>query len=182
MKSLKGHFLIAAPTLLESNFRQTVVLMLQHDENGALGVIVNRMLEMTIQQACQEVMQSYVEIEGNLFQGGPCEQLLLVLHSDDLLEPGDEPVMPGLHFSTDRDVIEKLVARPPESMKFIVGYSGWTAGQLEGELKTGSWIVVPATAQRAFGPTDGLWNKLLSEANLSQYVNPKFIPEDPSLN
>jgi putative transcriptional regulator len=156
--------------------------MLQHDENGALGVIINRMIDMTIQQACQEVMQTYVNIEGNLFQGGPCEQLLLVLHSDDLAEPEDEAVMTGLHFATDRDVIEKLVASPPESMKFIVGYSGWTAGQLEGEIKGGSWIVLPATAQRAFGPPEGLWNKLINEANLGKFIDPRFIPDDPSLN
>ena len=130
----------------------------------------------------EQVLETDCDIAGNLHSGGPCEALLMVLHSDDLVEPDDEPVLPGLHFSTDKDTIEKLVRDPPESLKFIVGYSGWGAGQLEGELKHGSWLVVPATAARVFGPIEGLWNRLLSEANLSRWIDPRFIPEDPPVN
>jgi putative transcriptional regulator len=182
MRSLKGNFLVAAPTLLESNFHQTVVLVLQHDENGALGVVINRVLDVSVKQACEQVMETDCEVDGNLHHGGPCDAMLLVLHSDDMVDPEDEPVMPGLHFSTDKETIEKLVHDPPIQMKFIVGYSGWSAGQLEGELKSGSWVVVPATTARIFGPVEGLWNRLMSDANLSQYIDPRLIPEDPSLN
>jgi putative transcriptional regulator len=182
MKSLKGHFLIASPALTESTFNQTVVLMLQHDENGALGVVINREMDVTVKQACDQVLETDCEIEGNLHQGGPCEALLMVLHSDDLAEEDDEPVLPGLHFSTDKDTIEKLIHDPPDSLKFIVGYSGWSAGQLEEELKSGSWLVAPATTARVFGVKEGLWTRLVSEANLSQYIDPKLIPDDPSMN
>ena len=102
MNSLKGHFLIAAASLDESNFHQTVVLMLQHDEERALGVVINRTLDVTVKQACEQVLETDCDIAGNLHSGGPCEALLMVLHSDDLVEPDDEPVLPGLHFSTDK--------------------------------------------------------------------------------
>jgi putative transcriptional regulator len=178
MTSLKGHFLIAAASLVESNFHQTVVLMLQHDEHRALGVVINRTMNVTVKQACEQVLETDCDIEGNLHTGGPCE----ALHDDETLEEDDEAVLPGLHFSTDKDSIEKLLRDPPEHLKFIVGYSGWGAGQLESELKNGSWLVVPATIERVFGPIDGLWTRLISEANLRQWIDPKFIPEDPSQN
>jgi putative transcriptional regulator len=182
MKSLKGHFLIASPNLIESTFRQTVVLMLQHDQNGALGVVINRVMDVTVKQACEQVLETDCDIEGNLHQGGPCEALLMVLHGEEEADANDDAILPGLHFSTDKDTIEMLVRQPPRDLKFIVGYSGWADGQLEEELKTGSWLVTPATAARVFGPTDTLWDRLISEVSLSQWVDPKLIPDDPSLN
>ena len=106
----------------------------------------------------------------------------MVLHVDDAVDPEDEAVMPGLHFSTDKDTIEHLLRTPPSSMKFVVGYSGWAAGQLEEELKSGSWLITPATIERVFGPFEPLWNRLVTEANLSQWIDPKRIPDDPSVN
>jgi putative transcriptional regulator len=182
MKSLKGHFLIASPGLTDSNFSHTVVLILQHDQNGALGVVINRVLEVTVKQACEQVLETDCQIEGNLHQGGPCEALLMVLHADTNLDLEDEPVLPGLHFSTDKDTIEHLVRNPPDKLKFVVGYSGWGSGQLEEELQTGSWLIAPASVDRVFGPYHSLWNRLVSEANLSQWIDPKLIPDDPSVN
>jgi putative transcriptional regulator len=182
MKSLKGHFLVAAPSLTDSNFTQAVVLMLQHDQNGALGVVINRVLEVTVKQACEQVLETRCDIDANLHQGGPCEALLMVLHRDESLDLDDEPVLPGLHFSTDKDTIEHLVRNPASDLKFVVGYSGWGAGQLEEELKTGSWLITPATIDRVFGPFESLWNRLVTEANLSQYIDPRLIPDDPSMN
>jgi len=182
MKSLKGHFLIASPSLTESNFRQAVVLILQHDENGALGVVINRTMEVTVKEACEQVLETDCEVEGNLHQGGPCEKLLMVLHCNDEVESDDQAVLPGLHFSTDKETIELLLHEPPKALKFIVGYSGWAAGQLEDELRSGSWLVAPATVARVFGPIEPLWHRLVSEATLSSWIDPKLIPDNPSVN
>jgi putative transcriptional regulator len=156
--------------------------MLQHDDERALGVVINRTINVTVKQACEQVLETDCDIEGNLHEGGPCEKLLMVLHTDEMVEGDDEPVLPGLHFSTDKDSIERLLRDPPEHLKFIVGYSGWGAGQLESELKHGSWLVVPATTERVFGPIDGLWDRLTSEARLSRWIDPRLIPEDPMSN
>ncbi len=182
MKSLKGQFLVAASTLTDPNFNRAVVLMLQHDQNGAVGVIVNRPLEISVRQACEQVTGTEYDIEGQLHQGGPCEAVLMVLHSDPFADTGDQPVLPGLYFSTDKDAIEHLLRDPSDRLKFIVGYSGWGAGQLEQELKSGSWIVISATTQRVFGPPEKLWTRLITESNLSRWVDPSRIPEDPSVN
>ena len=186
MESLKGHFLIAAASLADPNFSRSVVLMLQHDEGGALGVVVNRPLEVTVRQACEQVLGVACELDGPLHHGGPCEAVMMVLYPADLPDgPDADAVVPGLRYSTDKETIEQLfrVGRAPDGgLKVIVGYSGWGAGQLEGEMKTGSWLVVPATAARALGPAGPLWTRLVTEANLGKFVDPKWIPEDPSVN
>jgi putative transcriptional regulator len=182
MKSLKGQFLVAASSLTDSHFHRAVVLMLQHDRNGALGVVVNRPLEITVRQACAQVTGTEYDVEGQLHQGGPCEAVLMVLHSDPFADTGDQAVLPGLFFSTDKEVIENLLREPSPDLKFIVGYSGWGAGQLENEMKSGSWITIAATTARVFGPSEKLWTRLITESNLSKWVDPSRIPDDPSVN
>lgn len=182
MQSLKGQFLIASASLNDTNFHQSVVLILQHDQNGALGVVINHLLEITVREACEQVLEVQCDVPGFLHKGGPCENLLMVLHDNNGLDPDDEPVIPGVHFSTDKETIEELVAEPSGNLKFVVGYSGWGAGQLEEELSTGSWLITTATIARIFGPHETLWNRLSSEANLRQWVDPRQIPDDPSMN
>jgi putative transcriptional regulator len=191
MASLKGHFLIAAASLLDPNFSRSVVLLLQHDDGGALGVVVNRPLDVTVRQACEQVLGVECDVDGPLHHGGPCEAVMMVLYPVDLPKDGDaagdddHAVVRGLRFSTDKDTIERLLREGPGDagpFKVIVGYSGWGAGQLEGEMKTGSWLVVPATAARALGPAGPLWTRLVTEANLGKFVDPKWIPDDPSVN
>ena len=104
---------------------------------------------------------------------------------DDGPDPDESAVVPGLAFTTDKDAIERLLRSGPPGegpFKVVVGYSGWGAGQLEGEMQTGSWLTVPATAARALGPAGPLWTRLVTEANLGKFVNPKWIPDDPSVN
>jgi putative transcriptional regulator len=187
MKSLAGQFLIAASSLTDPNFSRSVVLVLQHDDGGALGVVVNRPLDVTVRQACEQVLGVECDVDGALHQGGPCEALMMVLFpapdGDDAEDDGGggNDVVPGLRATSDKDVIERLL-RVGGSMKVIVGYSGWGAGQLEGEMKSGSWLVVPATAARALGPAGPLWTRLVTESNLGKFVDPKWIPDDPSVN
>ncbi len=179
---MKGQFLVAAPSLTDPNFNRAVVLMLQHDQNGALGVVINRPLEISVAQACEQVLGAEFDVEGQLHQGGPCEAVLMALHSDPFADTGDHPVLPDLYFSTDKDTIEHLLGDSAKSLKFIVGYAGWSADQLESEIQSGSWIVTSATAERVFGPTEKLWTRLITEANLSKWIDPSRIPEDPSMN
>jgi putative transcriptional regulator len=180
MDSTKGKFLIASPKLVDPNFTKTVVLMVQHDEKGALGVVVNRPLEVTVQQACEQVLGSGCEVGGVLHHGGPCEALLMVLHTDEA--NGETEVLPGLYFTTAKDSVERLLENPVDEMRFFVGYSGWGPGQLEAEFETGSWFTTPATSDRVFGAVENLWTRLTTEANLSKWVDPSRIPDDPSVN
>jgi len=184
MDSLQGHLLIAAPRLVDPNFFQSVVLMVQHNDEGALGVIINRPLETTVKEMWKEVNEDETcDVDGHLHQGGPCEGPLMVIHGDDIYS--EIEVMNGVHFCTRRDTIEKLVADNSCPMKFFVGYAGWSPGQLENEIKEGSWLAAPADPKIVFDDAEDLWTnvmKAISKTSVLGLVDPKLIPDDPSVN
>jgi putative transcriptional regulator len=184
MKSLKSNLLIASPALLDPNFAQSVVLMIQHDNNGALGLILNRPTEMTLKEAWEQVSDTPCERTDALYVGGPCEGVLMALHP--YQELGQIEVLPGLYFSTETQHITALLEREEqEHIRFFVGYSGWEAGQLEREMETGSWQTAPATVDRVFAPVQTIWRQVKREIALLSIVgkvNPRMIPSDPSRN
>ena len=180
MESLAGQFLIASPRLVDPNFAKAVVLMVQHGEEGALGLVINRPLETSVEEICEKVLETPCAAEGVLYQGGPCEGPLMVLHTDGTRS--DMEVRPGVHFSTDRAEIEWLLAHHDGASKYFVGYAGWAGGQLESELERGSWLTLPATDDQIFKSGNELWSKLLTTATLSEWIDPSRIPDDPSLN
>ncbi|MFI5379694.1 MAG: YqgE/AlgH family protein [Tepidisphaerales bacterium] len=183
MKSLAGHLLIAAPRLMDPNFFRTVVLMVQHNEQGALGLVLNRPTDTTVSEAWEQIDDIPCPAEGFIHQGGPCEGPLMAVHGDDTAS--EIEVMPGVHFSTDRDALNKLVANTSAPMKFFVGYAGWSPGQLETELEDGGWLVVAATAPAVFTDDPEQWTKIMKQINASSLysaLDPKVIPPDPSMN
>ena len=183
MKSLQGQLLVASPKLIDPNFFKSVVLIVQHGDGGALGLILNRALDITVQTAWGQVSEGDCEVDGQIHQGGPCEGPLMVLHEDESL--GQLEVVPGVHFSTERDSIEELVSRNHCQMKFFVGYAGWSPGQLEGEIEEGSWLTAAARGDEVFSVDDDQWDaamKRIARANAIPFIDPKLIPPDPSLN
>jgi putative transcriptional regulator len=183
MKSLKGHFLVASPKLVDPNFFHTVVLLVQHGDEGALGLVLNRPLSTTIKDVWDEVAEGGCAIEGNLYQGGPCEGALMVLHGDE--SNTEMTVGDGLYFCMRRETIERVVEENPEHARFFVGYAGWTSGQLENELAEGSWLTAPADPKHVFEGDEHLWSDLvraISRAAVTELVDPRLIPDDPSVN
>lgn len=183
MNSLQGQFLIAAPKLLDRNFARAVVLMVRHGDDGALGLIVNRPLETRIDDIWEQVSETSCTAEGAIYQGGPCDGPLMVLHTDS--ELSQVQVIDGVHFTTDKDMIEQLVAQTKPRLKFFVGYAGWAVGQLESELADGSWLTMPAAEPVIFTEGENLWDKLYKQAhraNLFPGLDPRHIPDDPTVN
>lgn len=167
MPSLAGSFLVARHSLLDPNFRQTVVLILQHGPEGAFGVVVNR--RAPVNKPPYEI-----------FVGGPCESPGLILlhgHPDWASATEEEKpkeVAPGIFLgdATAASYVGDLSEDEPRRFRLFLGYSGWGAGQLEGEMTLGTWAVVPANGQLLFGtPAEELWDRLA----------PPRIPE-PSAN
>jgi putative transcriptional regulator len=183
-ESLKGQLLLASGKLIDPNFRQSVVLMVQHDENGAMGLVLNRPLETTVKDVCAQVLELPCQVEGPLHHGGPCEGPLMLLHTRE--SSSQIQVSPGLFFTTEKEQIEGLLGDAgltDTSVKCFVGYAGWGAGQLEAEMEVGSWVTVAADAELVFGDNvDAQWQKLMTRATVGLDIDPAKIPEDPNLN
>ena len=159
-----GHLLVATPMLLDPNFAETVVLLLDADENGALGVVLNRPSAVPV----AEVLEAWARVVAEpdvLFQGGPVstEGALAVgrLRSADDAPVGFREVADDLGV-IDLDTPVELVDGSLSGMRIFAGYAGWGAEQLEGEIEEGSWYVVPALAPDVFreDPAD-LWREVM---------------------
>jgi putative transcriptional regulator len=183
MTSLQGHLLIASPRLKDPNFRHTVVLLIQHNEEGALGVILNRPLSATIKEVWDKVSDEPCASEEPLRFGGPCEGPLMALHTRQTL--AETEVIPGVFLGVEPEKLARLVAKAKAKVRFFAGYAGWAAGQLESELSQGSWFTVPAGPEHVFYKEADLWKKLtrsMASSTLFEALKIKHVPDDPSLN
>lgn len=161
--SLQGSFLIAANHLRDPNFYRSVVLMLEHNDNGAMGLVINRPSAMTIGKALSQ-QGSANESDAPVFVGGPVEPTsLFILHNCLALGKSDQEVAPGLFLAGSEDSFEQVVRsgkKPDTSVKFrlISGYAGWGEGQLESEVDRGDWRSIPADGNMVLEEdVYGLW-------------------------
>lgn len=179
-ESLKGKFIIAAPQLVDPNFAQAVVLVIQHDENGAMGVIINRPMDVSVRQACEPLEAVQCLVEAPLHVGGPCEGPLMALHAVEHESEGE--ILPGIFFAVQRHHLESLLEQAPIPAKYIANYAGWGADQLEAEIAEGSWMVQAADPDFVFDEGDQLWSTLIASVTLGLWLNPDLMPDDPSMN
>lgn len=184
MDSLHGQLLIASPHLPDPNFYRSVVLIVEHQDEGALGLILNRVGTTRLEEVWQSACNSECSIQDQLRVGGPVEGPLMALHSEATLE-GHE-VVPGVYFSTERNVLESLVAREDSLCRIFSGYSGWGSGQLDQEMRVGGWLTMPACFDHVFDvEEDSLWQKVMNsigEEITRTTLGIRHIPEDPSCN
>lgn len=183
MVSLQGQLLLAAPSMLDPNFERVVVLMVEHGEQGALGLVLNRPTEVSLGDAVASVSDAEVSVEARLRQGGPCEGPLMVVHRD--ADHAQAEVLPGVYFSTEQALVERLMRDPSGGAMYFAGYAGWGPGQVEGEIGAGSWLVTAGSAERVFGVEASAWTALVREVSkkaLGARFDPKIIPPDPSVN
>lgn len=186
MSSLQGQFLVASTKLRDPNFDNTIVFIVEHNDEGALGLIMNRPMTTTIDEVWEQVSQSPCLRGDSLNQGGPCEGMLMVLHGDASVE--DTEVIPGVYFSTEKDSVETIVAgvgNDEHPARFFIGYAGWTAGQLEGEMEAGAWHATPAEAPEVFESDPSFWNRVRRHVWLQAaypWLQPELIPDDPNVN
>jgi putative transcriptional regulator len=179
-----GMLLVASPELLDPNFADTVVLLLDVDDNGALGVVLNRPTAVAV----REVLAGWGEVVDEpevLFQGGPVstEGALAVgwLADADDVPVGFREVAAGLGV-VDLDTPVELVDGSLNGMRIFAGYAGWGAAQLLSEIEEGSWYVVPALAPDVFrdDPTD-LWRDVMRRQP-GELAWHSTRPVDPNLN
>lgn len=183
MNSLQGHLLLASPSLADPTFERTVTLVVEHNEEGAYGVILNCPSQETVKEVWRESVGSPCEISLPVYIGGPCEGFLTVVHTIESFS--NIELAAGIHYTQEPDKIERLVAQELRLVRFFVGFSGWGAGQLEAEMKEESWLTVAATKELVFGDSETLWpvlvKQLLGKETLVQF-GIAHVPDDPTVN
>jgi len=180
MESLQGSLLISSGGLYDPNFRHTVVLVGEHNSDGALGVVLNRALDVTVEQAIPTLSELVTPGEA-LFQGGPVSPDGPVL----LAELAHPDLADILVFGSVGFLVGEIAADIRPSIiraRVFAGYSGWGPGQLEAEMAVESWIVEPALADDVFTDApNSLWSRVLDRKG-PEYGLLSRMPYDPSTN
>ncbi|MFC5170187.1 YqgE/AlgH family protein [Streptomyces mutomycini] len=201
VSSLTGRLLVAAPALADPNFDRAVVLLLDHDEEGSLGVVLNRPTPVGV----GDILASWAGLAGEpdvVFQGGPVSLDsalgVAVIPGDEGLSQGSRPdagaPAPGtgapigwrrVHGAiclVDLDTPPELLAAALGSLRIFAGYAGWGPGQLETELADGAWYVVESEPGDVSSPRpENLWRAVLRRQR-SELAMIATYPDDPSLN
>lgn len=170
--SLKGHFIMAMPGLMDPNFHQTVTLICEHTLEGAMGVIIDRRLpELNGERVFKELEIAYLQEQANLpiHFGGPVHMgEVFILHSPPFNWEGCLVVSPDFGLSNTTDILESIaMGRGPEDFIIAVGCSGWGPGQLEGEMKENAWLSGRASARIVFKtPVEQRWSAAIEKLGI----------------
>jgi putative transcriptional regulator len=180
--SHRGRLLIATPPLVDPNFDRTVVLLLEHGDEGALGIVLNRPSDTSLSEVLPE-WHDHASAPAVVFIGGPVTPEAVIA----LARGGDEQTPGWVHVLGDLGTVD--VGRDPldvsgslESLRVFVGYAGWAPGQLEAELGDGAWFVVDMRADDAFARSpDRLWRDVLrrQRGRIAMFAH---CPHDVSVN
>lgn len=181
-QSLQGQFLLDGGKLRGSYFHRSVVLICHHDEEGAFGLLVNRASDNKVGEFILADLPEQLK-EQPLFAGGPVQPAALsYLHYDDFLP--DANVLPNLNLGHSLEELVEIGGSfsTTQRIKLFAGYSGWSPGQLEDELKRESWLTFPATSELVFHtPSGHLWRTIMKQLGWQQQLFADS-PEDLSWN
>jgi putative transcriptional regulator len=199
-QSIAPGLLLALPQLRDPNFERSVVLMLEHHEDGAFGLIVNHPTEMRLSELLDGagIAVDSLARDATIWTGGPVmpgdhEPLGLILYrpkgatipgtSDD---SGDGHVTTDLALyplPADLSILDALLSEPPDRVRFLLGYSGWGPGQLERELAAGAWLVGEASADLVFEtPCEDMWDSAVRELGIDPAALANLVPGTGELN
>jgi putative transcriptional regulator len=177
-----GQLLLAEPFMVDPNFRRTAVLLCEHDNEGSLGLIINRPVGLKI----ADVVAEFPDFDAEVYYGGPVhgDSLHFIHNLGDLLEESLK-VTDGVWWGGDFDSLKFLVSNElitPDRIRFFIGCAGWSGGQLDEEMEGGSWISVPMHPNYAFrsDPAE-VWSLAMYNKG-SQYEIIAEIPEYSAWN
>jgi putative transcriptional regulator len=194
----KGSLLIAGPGMYDPNFRQSVILLCEHNDRGSMGLVINRPTELVLTDAVHQL--SGAERDDVIYSGGPVQpDHLLILIRSEWEPPSSHHVFGDVYLGTDLPTLKSLVSQetslegflpghvspaqvPDAVFRGYAGYAGWASGQLDGELSTQSWIVVPADSKWIFDADPKVvWPELMRSLG-PRHAMYATMPRDPHLN
>ncbi len=177
--SLQGQLLIASPHMEDPRFKYSVILMCQHDDSAAMGVVINRRSsQINLSQLCKTLEMGTPRFCGDqpVFIGGPVENGRgFVLHSQDHMRPESVTVTHEIGLTSSVKFLRDITDGTGPAQSIVsLGYAGWSAGQLETEINENAWLHLPSTSDLVFDPhVDDIWHKAYARlgVNPGHYVN-----------
>ena len=163
MQSLANHFLIAMPQLADPNFFHSVTYICEHNEDGALGLVINRPLDLQLHEVFEQMgisADNCTHLDEPVYIGGPVQQERgFILHTPVGQWESSAPITDTLSITTSRDILEAIARdQGPDQTLIALGYAGWGAGQLEQELADNAWLSGPAEPGIIFStPVEERW-------------------------
>ncbi|MDX2134296.1 MAG: YqgE/AlgH family protein [Saprospiraceae bacterium] len=177
-----GHLLLAKPFMEDPYFKRSVVLLCEHNENGSLGFILNKPIDMNI----NDIMSEFPAFDAEVFYGGPVQtDTLHYIHNVGNLLEDSVKVAGGVYWGGDFENLKFLIESKlisPANVRFFVGYAGWEPGQIEEELAMDSWLAAEMDANYLFKmPSNHLWSQVMHKQG-NAYEVLADIPEHLSWN
>ena len=159
-----GMFLVAQRSLHDPYFGRTVILLLQHNKNGSVGLIINHRFNLQLSDAVENIDKVEAS-KHTLFFGGPLgtHRVFMLMRNGDITGQAHQ-ITSGIYFSAHRETLEHALERktPDSELRLFLGYSSWSAGQLAAELVRGSWHLAAGDSESIFdSASDGLWERLI---------------------
>jgi putative transcriptional regulator len=178
LQSLKNHLLIAMPQLGDSWFEGTVTYLCEHNEEGAMGLVLNKPLKVSLDDICQQLdIDRLPGIDPAILAGGPVSREHgFILHRQQGQWDSTLNVEEEAHLTSSKDILKAIAAGDgPRNYRMALGYAGWDAQQLDEELKQNSWLTVEASSELLFAtqPED-LYRSALNQLGIS----PEFLSSD----
>ena len=180
-KPEKGKILISAPHLTDI-FRRSVIYLVEHDEKGSVGFVINKPMKYNI----DEVIDDFPEFRSKVFLGGPVQtELVNFIHKAPGIIDGGYEIQNGIFWGGNFDNLKTLVESKfinPKDFRFFVGYAGWSPNQLDNEMKDNSWYIADADENFLFTEEpEKLWQNILKSMG-GEFRTISTFPEDPSVN
>ena len=181
MQSLRGQLLVAGSGLDDPNFRRTVVLIGEHGDEGAMGVVLNRVSGVTVEDAVPPI--AALTAPGDfVYLGGPVQPQAVVVLADFVDPARAETLVVDTVGFLPSEVVDAAEIGELRAVRVFAGYAGWGPGQLEGEVEDGSWVVLPAMTADVFTTApERLWSEVLRREGGGLSVL-AMLPDDPRVN
>jgi putative transcriptional regulator len=182
LKPNKGRILVSEPSIGENFFNRSVVIIAEHNQEGTVGFILNKAVDLTVAEAVTDLET----IDLPLYLGGPVSRdNLFYMHTLGEQIEGSREIMKGLYWGGDFNTLKQMILEgtvTESQIKFFIGYAGWEPGQLEKEIEENSWVVAPTLKEEVMdADIDDLWKKVLRGMGQDLALL-SFFPENPNLN
>ena len=182
--NIKNHFLVAMPSMMDSNFRYAVIYICEHNDEGSMGLIINRPIDISVGNMLDQIdidrplaVTRPNSLQQPVFFGGPVsEDRGFVLHKSNNLYGSSIKLANNITVTTSKDILGLLgTSNEPEQFIVALGYTGWEKGQLEKELADSSWLVIEADPKVIFDePVNLRWKKAIEQLG----INPLHLSHD----